>query len=202
MILSEPALPPAVAAPAEGDLVIRACRGDECARDELARRHLRGAFIFALQLVGNRDDAMDIAQDAMLRFFTTLHRFDPARPVRPWLLRIVRNRVYDLHRRQKIRRHDSLDRISEDGRKFEVADLEVDLERDAERAQLRSHLWRSLGELTARQREILVLRDYQDLTYAEIARALDIPMGTVMSRLHAARKHLRRILQKDLDAIG
>lgn len=202
MILSKPVLSSAAAAPAEGDLVIRACRGDADAKNELASRHRRAAFLLALQLVGNHDDAMDIAQDAMMRFFATIHRFDPKRPVRPWLCRIVRNRVYDLFRRRKIRRHDSLDRVDEEGRKFEVADLDVDLERDAARSQLRVHLWQALGELSERQREILVLRDYQDLTYAEIAEALGIPIGTVMSRLHAARKRMRQVLQSDLQAVG
>lgn len=202
MILTEPALPRAAAAPAEGDLVLRARRGDPTAREELARRHRRAAFLLALQLLGNHDDALDVAQDAMLRFFTTLSRFDPQRPVRPWLFRIVRNRVYDLHRRRKLRRHDSLDYVDAEGRGFEVADLEVDLERDASRAQLRRHLWQALGELSERQREIMVLRDYQDLSYAEIAQALGIPIGTVMSRLHAARKRLRQILQADLEAVG
>lgn len=202
MILTEPALPKVAAAPAEGALIVRARRGDLDAQEELARRHRRAAFLLALQLLGNYDDALDVAQDAMLRFFTTIHRFDPKRPVRPWLFRIVRNRVYDLHRRRKLRRHDSLDYVDEEGRQFEVADLEVDLERDAARAQLRRHLWQSLGELSERQREIMVLRDYQDLSYAEIAQALGIPIGTVMSRLHAARKRLREILQEDLDAVG
>lgn len=202
MILSEPALSKAAAAPAEGDLVLRARRGDAEAQEELARRHRRAAFLLALQLLGNHDDAMDVAQDAMLRFFAKIHRFDPKRPVRPWLYRIVRNRVYDLHRRRKLRRHDSLDYVDEEGRRFEVADLEVDLERDASRAQLRRHLWLALGELSERQREIMVLRDYQDLSYAEIAQALGIPIGTVMSRLHAARKRLRQILQTDLEAVG
>lgn len=202
MILTEPALPQAAPAPAEGDLVVRARRGDEDAKNALANLHRRAAFLLALQLLGNKDDALDVAQDAMLRFFTTLHRFDPKRPVRPWLFRIVRNRVYDLHRRRRIRRHDSLDRVDENGRTFEVADLQVDLERDAARAQLRLHLWQSLRELSKRQREILVLRDYQDLTYAEIAQTLGIPIGTVMSRLHAARKRLRQVLQNDLEAVG
>ena len=202
MILSEPALPHAAATPTEGDLVLRARRGDQAAKEALASRHRQAAFLLALQLVGNKDDALDVAQDAMLRFFSTLHRFDPKRPVRPWLFRIVRNRVYDLYRRRRIRRHDSLDKVDEEGRVFEVADVKVDLERDAARAQLRLHLWQALGELSERQREILVLRDYQDLTYAEIAQTLGIPIGTVMSRLHAARKRLRQVLQKDLEAVG
>lgn len=200
MIFAQPAVPDfSVTHAQEGDLVIAACGGDVPACDELARRHRKAAFLLALQLLGNRDDALDVAQDAMLRFFSTLHRFDPRRPVRPWLYQIVRNRVHDLRRRQRVRRHDSIDEVNTDGtQRFEITDLKVDLHRDAARSQLRTALWQALGELSENQREILVLRDYQDLSYREIAQALDIPIGTVMSRLHAARKRLRAVLRDDL----
>ncbi|RMH19383.1 MAG: sigma-70 family RNA polymerase sigma factor [Acidobacteria bacterium] len=201
MVLLKPAIPSAERLN-DGDLVVRACRGDDDAQNELARRHRRSAFFLALQLLGNRDDALDVAQDAMLRFFSTLHRFDPRRPVRPWLFKIVRNRIHDLRRRRRVRKHDSIDQVDEDGRRFELTDLSVDLEGDAARAQLRRLIWQALKELSHNQREIMVLRDYQDLSYAEIASTLGIPIGTVMSRLHAARKRLRQILQDDLRALA
>ena len=198
MILPEPVLP-AISVAVEAELVVRARSGDPGAQEELALRHRRPAYLLALQLLGNPDDALDVAQDAMLRFFTNLHRFDSGRPVRPWLCQIVRNRVFDLFRRRKVRRHQSLDQAGEDGRPLlDPIDTSVDLEADAFRAELRTRIWQALGELTPGQREILVLRDYQDLSYAEIAATLSIPLGTVMSRLHGARKALRRVLQDDL----
>ncbi len=185
----------------DSDLVLRARGGDASAQEALAKAHRRSAFLLALQLLGNRDDALDVAQDAMLRFFTTLHRFDPTRPVRPWLFQIVRNRVHDLWRRRKVRKHDSIDRVNEDGPAYELVDLSIDLEGDAVRTQLRRNLWQALRKLSDTQREILVLRDYQDLSYAEIAQTLGIPIGTVMSRLHAARKRLRIIVETDFGAL-
>lgn len=185
----------------DGELVRRARRGDAPAADELARRHRKPAYFFALQLLGHPDDAFDVAQDAMLRFFTKLDRFDPRRPVRPWLFRIVRNRVVDLHRRRKVRRHDSIDapRGEDDERpRVELIDESVDIEGDARNKRLRRRIFRALDELTPNQREILVLRDYQDLSYAEIAETLEIPMGTVMSRLHGARRALRKVLGDEL----
>ncbi len=202
MILSKPVLPP-TPINAESDLVVRARGGDPLAQEELAQQHRRAVFFLALQLLGNRDDALDVQQDAMLRFFSTLHRFDTRRPVRPWLYQIVRNRVIDLHRRRKVRKSESLDATNEDGSpRFEVIDTSIDPERDATRAQLKIRLWQALEELSANQREILVLRDYQDLSYAEIAETLGIPIGTVMSRLHGARKRLRQMLQDDLQAFA
>ncbi|MEM1202366.1 MAG: sigma-70 family RNA polymerase sigma factor [Acidobacteriota bacterium] len=181
-------------------MILRARSGDRGAQEELARRHRQSAYFLALQLLGNPDDALDVVQDAMLRFFANLHRFDVRRPVRPWLYQIVRNRVLDLHRRRKVRKHDSLDASAADEERptLQLVDESVDLEKDAARSQLQRKLWQALGELSHNQREILVLRDYQDLSYSEIAETLKIPIGTVMSRLHGARKKLRQVLKEDL----
>ena len=82
-------------------LVQGAQAGHQNAREELARRYRRPAYLLALQMVGDRDDALDIAQDAPLRFFESLGRFQSDRPIRPWLLTIVRNRVRDLWRQPR-----------------------------------------------------------------------------------------------------
>ena len=201
MILSKSA-PVQMSRESETDLVIRAREGDAAAQAELAERHRQALFFLALQLMGNRDDAMDVAQEALLRFFRTLHRFDCRRPVRPWLFQIVRNRVVDIYRRRRVRRHDSLDATDEEGNAFiELVDHTADPERDATRSELRVRILQALSELSRIQREILVLRDYQDLTYAEIAETLNIPIGTVMSRLHGARKKLRQKLQGELQSL-
>lgn len=185
---------------AEPDLVRKARLGDGPARDELVKRHRRPVYFLALQLLGNADDALDVTQDTLLRFFDTLHRFDDHRPVRPWLFRIARNRILDLFRRQRIRRHESLDAIpeGEDHPRLDVVDESVDVEKEMAQKQLRRRLWQALEQLSANQREIVVLRDYQDLSYNEIAETLNIPIGTVMSRLHGARQRLRVLLSDEL----
>jgi RNA polymerase sigma-70 factor (ECF subfamily) len=175
--------------PAERELVRRARAGDDAAREELAVAHRRAAYLLALQLLGNRDDALDAAQDALLRFFSTLDRFRPEQPVRPWLYSIVRNRCRDLMRRGRVRRAEPLDAEPERWRP-ELVDSSADPELDAERAELRRRVFTALGRLGREHREILVLRDYQDLSYEEIAKVLRVPRGTVMSRLHRARKAL------------
>lgn len=201
MILSKPAMTPAARA-SDVELVTRARTGDGAAQAELVERHRQPLFFLALQLLGNREDAMDVAQEAMLRFFTTLNRFDCRRPVRPWLFQIVRNRVVDLYRRKRVRRHDSLDATDPEGQALiELVDETVDPERDAARSELRVRMLQALSELSRIQREILVLREYQDLSYAEIADTLNIPIGTVMSRLHGARKRLRESLQDELQSL-
>jgi len=171
--------------------------GEKEAREELARRVRRPAYLLALQLTGRPEEAQDIAQDSLLRFFQHIDRFDTERPVKPWLYQIVRNRVRDLRRRDRLRRTESLDALREQGRPETVDTAAVDPARDAERRQLQRRVWRGISRMSEAHREILVLRDFHDLAYREIAEVLSIPQGTVMSRLHAARKSLREILTTD-----
>lgn len=182
----------------DADLVREARRGRDEALDALARRLRQPAYTLALQLLRDPDDALDVAQDALLRFFSHLHRVDADRSPRPWLFAIVRNRARDVLRRRRVRRSESLDALTEGGRP-EPTSTAADPARRALRRDLQRRVWRALGELPEAQREMLVLRDYQDLSYAEIAQVLRMPMGTVMSRLHRARKALKERLERQTD---
>lgn len=188
--------------PVESRTVVLAQRGEAAALDELARSCRQQAYVFALQLIGNRDDALDVAQDAMVRFFRSLGRFDPTRPVRPWLLRIVHNLVRDRARRNRIRRTESLEPAEDDVLGIEPTDDKPDPEALTLRRDLQQLVWGCLHELPPRYREVLVLRDYQDLAYAEIASTLKIPRGTVMSRLHRARRLLRDLVHQRQHGTG
>lgn len=182
----------------ESEIVILAKGGDPDARELLAIRYRTPAFRLAMQLLGRPEDAKDVAQDAMLRFFSSLDRFQADRPVLPWLFRIVHNRVRDLQRKRYRRRIDSLDSYLEDTGKEPVS-VRPGPEKTTQQRQLQRRIWQALASLSPKHREILILRDYQDLAYAEIAAVLGIPKGTVMSRLHAARRSLRKILEDTLD---
>lgn len=186
----------ALEAAGDGELVVRARRDDAAAAEVLARRCRRPAYLLALQLLRDPDDAMDVAQDALLRLFTGLHRVDPERPLRPWLFAIVRNRARDLLRRRRVRRHQPL-AADDPEAGVELVDHAPGPRADAERAELRLRVWRALAALSDPHREVLVLRDYQDLSYDEIAGVLRVPLGTVMSRLHRARRALKERLEAD-----
>ncbi len=177
------------------EVVGRAQAGDVGALESLAAHFRRPAYLLALQLVGNPEDALDVAQDSMLRFFDTLHRFDRRRPVLPWLLTIVRNRARDLLRRRRVRKTEPLDAVVEGPW---LTDQRRNPELEAQRRELQRKIWLALTRLAPPRREIVALRDFQGLSYAEIAQVLDIPVGTVMSRLHTARKELRRALEDEL----
>ena len=175
----------------ESDLLARAQEGDRKARTELARRHRQAAFVLALQLTGNPDDALDLSQEAMLRLLGGLDRLDRGRSVRPWLFTVVRNLAHDLWRRRRVRRAEPLAVEVGPDLGHQIVDPAEGPERRASANQTRRRLWRALATLSSKHREILVLRDYHDLSYEELAEVLAIPSGTVMSRLHSARKKLR-----------
>jgi RNA polymerase sigma-70 factor (ECF subfamily) len=172
-------------------LLAGAAAGEEAAREALGAKYRTIAYLLALQLTGHQEDARDLAQDAMVRFFGNLTTLRPGHDPRPWLLTVVRNLARDLWRRRKLRPTDSID-----GHEI-VLDLTApddDPERLLQRREAQERLWCALSHLTMDKREILVLRDFHDLAYAEIAEVLGIPAGTVMSRLHAARTALRAAL--------
>jgi len=185
------AMSPVTSSP-DRTLVFKAREGDRDAREELAGRAGQAAFVFALQLTRSPEAARDIAQESLLRFFQHIDRFDAKQPVEPWLFGIVRNQARDAARRAKVRRHESLDMWLEQGGR-EPASTD-DPAAAAERHELQRGVWQAVSELGDAHREILVLRDYHDLSYREISDVLSIPTGTVMSRLHAARGRLRQLI--------
>jgi len=190
--------PPPRPSPSDDAVTVRCAQsGDVDARELLAARYQRTAYLFALQLTGHPDDALDVAQEAMLRFFRTLGRFQADRPVRPWLLRIVRNLVRDRARRLRVRRHEPL-QPNPEVLVADPPDPSPNPEDRATNAELQLLLWRAVKRLPPQFREIVSLRDYLGLSYSEIAVALGIPTGTVMSRLHRARSMLREEMRRSL----
>ena len=151
-------------------------------RDELVNLG-GGAHVLALQILGNTDDAADAVQDALTTALGKPDAYRPDRgPLKPWFLQVVRNRCIDLLRRRKV----TTDNVAD------IADSAEGPEAAAELADRDRILKQALGSLTSEQRQLIVLRDYMDLSYAELAAVLDIASGTVMSRLHRARVALAK----------
>ena len=145
--------PPLVAGDAgsERQLIDQAKAGEPAACDALARRYRRAAYLLALQMLGNRDDAMDVTQDAMLRFFSTLSSFDATRRVQPWLFTIVRNQVRDLWRQRQRRPADAIG--ESDALVGQLAAPQPSPEADLHRRELRQRVWRALATLSVDKRE-------------------------------------------------
>jgi RNA polymerase sigma-70 factor (ECF subfamily) len=157
----------------------------------LVKQYRVRAFHFALQMVGNSEDAMDVTQEAFLRLHRHWHRRDPARPFAPWFYSILRNLAIDLLRKRTSLREDGLEAAPElqAGPGPEVL---------AEQNELKVRVWRAIGQLPPALREVVILKDLHGLTYAEIAHTAGIPVTTVTSRLHDARERLRRKLERYL----
>lgn len=170
-----------------------AVAGSHGAREALLVRCRRTAYLVALQLLGDREQAMDVAQDTVLKLIRSPDRYDGTRPLTPWVAAVVRNLVVDLVRRRKVRRADSLETLLAEER-IEVPDGGDSPLAQAERRELQDRVARAVQGLPPAFREVVVLRDYQDLSYEEIAGVIGIPRGTVMSRLHRARCQLRAAL--------
>jgi RNA polymerase sigma-70 factor (ECF subfamily) len=155
-------------------------------RSELAQLG-GGAHALAIQLLGDTHDAQDAVHDAFATALGNPGAYDAGKgPLKPWFLRVVRNRCIDMLRRRRVPSARSVDELVSPAKTPEEA---VAASQDSSRVA------RALASLPAERREIIVLRDYLDLSYAEIAGVLDIAPGTVMSRLHRARLALKEALE-------
>lgn len=177
---------------AERHAIIACQRGSREAFGIVVSTYMRRAYRAAIGLVGNREDAMDLSQEAFVKAFRAIRRFDPDRPFYPWFLRILRNCCYDWLRKKRARpASDYLDALPGGAAGPEVL---------AHRDEKKVAVWNAIRRLGDRDREIIVLRHFQHLSYKEIAETLGIPEGTVMSRLFTARSRLREELKDLVDA--
>ena len=144
--------------------------------------------MLAIQILGNVDDAADAVHDAFIAILSRPDAYDHRLgPLKPWFMRVVRNRCIDMLRR----RRDS------DMPVEEIIDSRVGPEEALGNEQRTLAIKNALAAIDSEKREIVILRDYLDLSYAEIADVLGIAPGTVMSRLHRARLALKEALNSD-----
>lgn len=168
--------------------IIRFQRGDGEGFEALMERYRQRAYGLALGFCGNHDDAMDAVQKSFLRIHRTLERFRVGEPFFPWFYRIVRNTSFNQRRDEKRHHGDCpLEWVTEPAR------LPSPLQA-AEAEELKRRLWEAVDALPEELREVFLLYTFQGLKYREIAEVMAIPLGTVMSRLHAARKRIRQHL--------
>lgn len=193
-----------VASPAGGaadaELLARSRGGDVRAFGALAALYQDRLYNACWRMCGSRTDAEDFAQEALLRAFRSIDRFDGRSQFYTWLFRIAVNLIISARRRPAIARGVSFDgaaklddgrRASPDGRSAESPSPDYDVEVREEHARVLA----ALQELDADQRAAVVMRDIEGMDYPQIAAALGVPAGTVKSRLHRARLALRERLR-------
>lgn len=183
-------------------LVRRARDGEPAAYAELFRRHRDGAYRLAYRQLGNEQDALDVVQEAMIKAFSALGDFDGRSGFHTWLMRIVSNTSLDWGRRRNRRPSIQMgDAAGGPNGSLEPA-TEDDPSRGIRQHDLRRVLERALDRLSPTVRTTFVLFAESGLSYKEISEIQEIPIGTVMSRIHSARAKLQADPDLDWDELS
>lgn len=174
----------------DAKLMVQIRKGDQTAMKELVERYKVKAYHLALGMVGNKDEAFDISQEAFIRVHKSAGKFKPNHRFFPWFYSIISNLCKDcLKRRQKW-----------DARQVDIDDndfllvTETNPEKIIIKKEQARNLRKAIMQLDFSSREIIMLKHFRDLSYDKIAEMLKIPKGTVMSRLYYARRKLAEIL--------
>lgn len=177
---------------AEVNLVPRARQGDQEAWILLVREHQEAIFHLAYLILGDPDDAEDIAQETFIRAYRSLDRFDERRPLRPWLLRIAKNLSHN-QRRSVGRYWAALIRF---GRSEVDEKRDVTEEARTQREKSR-RLWEAVKKLQRADQDVIYLRYFLELSVEETAAVLEVAQGTVKSRLHRSLERLEAVITRD-----
>ncbi len=178
---------------ADNVLIQRCKMHDKNAYCVLVERYKKQAYGFAFSYLKNVDDAFNISQDSFIRAWNAIRTFEEGRSFRSWLFSIVKNLSLNLILKKKRLREISLDSaIEESG--LDIAGSSDDPLEMLEKKEQRRQIWHAVMGLKDEFREVIILKHFNDLSYNEIAETLDIPVGTVMSRLYHARLSLKEKL--------
>jgi len=181
--------------PDDSELIERCRAGDLSAFEPLVEKYRQRVWRLAYQILRDREEAWDVAQEAFVRAYQSLPGFRGQSAFYTWMFRIVVNLATDRQRQRGARaRALGGEPVPEEEWERSVADPTADPAGLAARAEQREKIRQALDSLPLNYRTIIMLSDVEGLTYREIAQVLRIPMGTVMSRLHNARKRLRGLL--------
>ena len=178
-------------------LVEKCLGGDEEACETLVRRYQDRVFSLVYSIIGGTDQVEDIAQEAFLKAFRSLKSFRGGSSFYTWLYRITVNTALNALRSKGRRQEASLEDLG--GLEF-LVDPDVGPAESAARRQLASRVREAIDRLDEQYRTIVYLRELEDLSYEEIAEVVELPVGTVKSRLFRARQHLKELLEDLLPA--
>ena len=192
-------------APSDADVIEKARTGDHAAFRVLVERYQGRAYRLALRVLRDEEQARDAVQDAFLKVYGSLHRFEGRSSFYTWLYRLVMNLCLDMKRRDRSDRHvewneEQASHVAEGPGSRDFADPDEQLGR----SELRRLVARAIDALPEDARRTIQLREIDGLSYAEIAESLGVPKGTVMSRLHYARRRVRAALVEAgvMDPVG
>jgi len=170
----------------------RCRRGSKEAFEVFVRKYMKQAYFIALGLVGNREDALDLSQEAFVRAYRNIKHVKSDRRFFPWFYQILKNLCVSHLRRRRYRQASSLD--ADDCPEVAAAEDHFSPEVVVGRDEAKNRVWQAIGKLDEKHREVIILRHFQGMSYEQIAEALFCNKGTVTSRLYYARKRLKELL--------
>ena len=180
-----------------GAELVRRCRaGDGSAWEEIVSEYSRRIFNLAYRFTSNVSAAEDLTQEVFVRIYKSLHQFDPEQgKLSHWLMRLARNRIIDDYRhRQRNPQNTQADSV--DKHSFHLRAVETSAHRQVERKELCGQVQEGIDKLSPDLRTCVILRDIEELSYKEIVDILEIPEGTVKSRINRGRIELAKILRR------
>ena len=180
-------------------LIQRCLAGDQQAWEEIVRQHRRKVFNIAYKFTGKHDEAEDLTQDIFLKIFRSLHTFDRRANFQTWLVSVSRNLCID-HYRSVRKERETIDRDVDAGELTPAASTPSAYAELEQRGRVEL-LRRAMAELQPTLRSAVMLRDIQELSYQEIAEKLQLPEGTVKSRINRGRTELARQIQRLRDEL-
>ena len=185
-----------IALPSDEELVAATRDGDRGAFDQLVHRWNRPIHGAVFRVLGSHEDAREVSQEAFLKAYRAIGGFQQRARFSSWLYQIALNLCRDRLRRKRGRHMVSLDEMGED-EGARLLPSAPSLHREVETLDLSRRVARAVAELPPEQREVIVLKEYQELTFAEIAEVLGTPVSTVKTRLYRGLTQLRRRLERD-----
>ena len=177
-------------------LVRGAQRGDMRAFEELVARHRDKIYARAYSMMRNEEEAIDLSQEAWVKGWQRLKQFQGDSSFGTWMTRIVINLCLDQLRKHKRQRTESIEAMSEEsgGVERQMPVITVNPTAGLERGELRQRIDRALGQLSEAHRTVMVLHEFEEMEYKEIAKTMGCSIGTVMSRLFYARRKMAALL--------
>src|SRR5712664_2187583 len=178
------------------ELVRSAQKGDMGAFEELVARHRDKIYARALSMMRNEEEAIDLSQEAWVKGWQRLKQFQGEASFGTWMTRIVINLCLDQLRKQKRQRAESIEEIDEEsgGVERQMPVVTVNPTAGLERGELRQRIDKALSQLSHEHRTVMVLHEFEEMEYKEIAKTMGCSIGTVMSRLFYARRKMAVLL--------
>lgn len=176
------------------DLILAFQQGDVTAFEEIVRRYRGPLYNFVVRLLGDAFFSEDVVQETFLRVYRNKHRYHQIAKFSTWIYTIASNLAKTELRRRKVRNFFSISSRGEDEKDYELVDTSQDIERQVDGLIKGEMILKEINALPHHFKEAVLLRDIQDLTYEEISQILNVPLGTVKSRVNRGRSRLQKRL--------